>query len=199
MNDSERLYTACLDEGSDAQIDAFESLWRYLYCLAFNMLHSQPGGDALAADCTQLALIKIHRSLGQCQDPKRFRSWAAQILRRTVIDELRRPDHARRADMPGDDHHTLRVLSAETLVEINDLQALLRAAIASAALSDRSRRVIVGRYFNEQSDHILAQAESQYSGKTVLPSQIQVTRAKNLVKLRSDTSLMARLRELIDT
>jgi hypothetical protein len=32
----------------------------------------------------------------------------------------------------------------------------------------------------------------------VLPSHIQVTRAKNLSKLRGDTALLARLRELLE-
>ena len=36
------------------------------------------------------------------------------------------------------------------------------------------------------------------AGQPVLPSHIQVTRAKNLAKLRSDAALLERLRELLE-
>ncbi len=103
--DSQSLYTACADDGSDAQIDAFEVLWGDLYRIAYTMLYDRPGGDALAADCAQAALIKIYRNLAQCRNPAAFREWAAQVLRRVVIDELRRPEHARRAALPENSDH----------------------------------------------------------------------------------------------
>jgi hypothetical protein len=58
--------------------------------------------------------------------------------------------------------------------------------------------VVVGRYFDEQPDEALARTESDLAGQTVLPSHIQVTRAKNLAKLRGDTALLEQLRELLE-
>ena len=196
--DSQTLFAACADEGSDAQIDAFESLWGDLYRIAYAMLYDRPGGDALAADCAQAALIKVHRNLAQCRNPAAFREWAAQVVRRVVIDELRRPEHARRAALPEDDDHHPALATPPAPPASEDLRALLLAAIEQGPLSDRSRRVVLGRYFDEQPDEVLARAESALSGQEVLPSHIQVTRAKNLSKLRGDTALLARLRELLE-
>jgi RNA polymerase sigma factor (sigma-70 family) len=196
--DSQTLFAACADEGSDAQIDAFESLWGDLYRIAYAMLHDRPGGDALAADCAQAALIKVHRNLAQCRNPAAFREWAAQVVRRVVIDELRRPEHARRAALPEDDDHSPALATPPTAPPSEDLRTLLLAAIEHGPLSERSRRVVLGRYFDEQPDEALARTESELVGQEVLPSHIQVTRAKNLSKLRGDTALLARLRELLE-
>jgi RNA polymerase sigma factor (sigma-70 family) len=196
--DSPSLYAACANDGSAAQIDAFESLWGDMYRIAYAMLRDRPGGDALAADCAQNALIKVHRNLTQCRNPAAFREWAAQVVRRVVIDELRRPEHARRAALPDSDDHGPAFVAPPVTAPSDDLRALLLAAIEHGPLSDRSRRVVLGRYFGEQPDEALAQTESALAGQEVLPSHIQVTRAKNLSKLRSDAALLARLRELLE-
>jgi RNA polymerase sigma factor (sigma-70 family) len=196
--DSQSLYAACGADGSDAQIDAFEVLWSELYRIAYTMLRDRPGGDALAADCAQAALIKVYRNLAQCRNPAAFREWAAQVLRRVVIDELRRPEHARRAALPENGDHSAMLAAPPLLPSDADLRATLLSAIERGPLSDRSRRVVVGRYFDEQPDEALARTESDLTGQTVLPSHIQVTRAKNLSKLRGDTTLLERLRELLE-
>ncbi len=195
--DSQSLYAACGQDGSTAQTDAFGRIWDDLYRIAYRMLHERPGGDALAADCAQQALIKIHRNLAQCRNPAAFREWAAQVLRRVVLDELRRPEHARRVPLPEDDAHSAWLAAPEP-PPAGDLRALLLAAIERGPLSERSRRVVVGRYFHEQTDEALAQAESYGSPQPVLPSHIQVTRAKNLAKLRGDRALLERLREALE-
>ncbi len=196
--DSQSLYAACADDGSDAQIDAFEVLWGDLYRIAYTMLYDRPGGDALAADCAQAALIKIYRNLAQCRNPAAFREWAAQVLRRVVIDELRRPEHARRVALPENGDHSAMIAAPPTPMPDADLRTTLLTAIERGPLSDRSRRVVVGRYFNEQPDETLARTESDLAGQTVLPSHIQVTRAKNLAKLRGDAALLELLRDLIE-
>ncbi len=187
------LYTACAAEGSDAQRAAFTTLWAQLYRIAYAMVHSYPDPEALAADCTQIALIKVHRSLAQCDNPERFTSWAAQILRRTVLDEIRRPALRRRAALP-DDGVGLPTVEAPAPPN-GDLRATLLAAINDGRLSARSQRVVIGRYFADTADEALAQAESRLADQPVLPSHIQVTRAKNLAKLRADPGLMEQLRE----
>ena len=196
-NDSETLYRACVQDGSDAQIDAFTTLWGQVYRITYGMLHSYPDGAALAADCAQTALIKIHRNLAQCNDPQTFRAWAAQIARRSVLDLVRQAAARRTARL--DDHETpppaLQVAPPD---DADDLHTLLLRVIQHGPLSDRSQRVVLGRFFDEQSDDALALAESERSGQSILPSHIQVTRSKNLSKLRADPLLLAHLRTLVE-
>lgn len=192
------LYAACRQDGSEAQRDAFATLWPQLYRIAWAMLRNQADGEALAHDCTQTALIKIHQRIESCTNPASFRAWANQIVRRTVLDELRRPEHARRVTLP-DDHDeaaTWLVAPPDAIAPI-DLRGILLDVVQRGPLSARSRRVVIGRYFSEQSDELLAQAESAESGQQVLPSHIQVTRAKDLAALRRDPELLERLRELL--
>lgn len=161
------------------------------------MLWGRTEGDALAQDCVQKALIKIHASLAHCQSPGAFREWAAQILRRVVLDELRRPEYRRLVPLPDEEEHTPWLASTELLVGSPDLQTLLRRVIAEGPLSVRSRRVVIGRYLDDQTDEALARQESAHAGQAVLPSHIQVTRAKNLSALRRDTALLDRLRVML--
>jgi RNA polymerase sigma factor (sigma-70 family) len=194
--DNQSLYEACGQEGSDAQSAAFTILWSYVYRIAHAMLDKRPDGAAMAADCTQVALLKIHRNLAQCREPAAFRSWAAQIARRAVIDAVRQQARLQAAPLPIDEdisHQALVVQPPST----NDLRALLLTAIRSGPLSERSQRVVIGRFFDDQPDEALAHAESQLSGDAVLPSHIQVTRAKNLAKLRQNTTLIHQLRDLL--
>ena len=194
MADSLTLYAACQQDGSDAQADAFNLLGTYLLRIARAMLRSRPEGDALAQDCTQLALIKIHRSLDQCRTPIRFREWCGQVVRRVVIDELRRPDQRRVVPLPDDEEHVPWLASEDLLTGAVDLHALLQEVIARGPMSERSRRVVAGRYFQEQPDEMLAAEEARLAGQPVLPSHIQVTRAKNINALRKDPALLERLR-----
>lgn len=195
--DDEQLFAACAVDGSPEQAAAFSALWPAIYRVAYAMLARYPDADALAADCAQTALIKIHRNLATCRTPERFRSWCFQITRRTVLDELRRPDLARRVAFPTDDAAT-PTAPPLALPDDESLRTTLWHAVSAGPLSPRSRRVVIGRYFDEQSDEALARGESAPDTAPVLPSHIQVTRAKNLAKLRADAGLMARLRQLLD-
>jgi RNA polymerase sigma factor (sigma-70 family) len=195
--DSVELYSAIQSPNTEAQRTAFEVLSVQLLRIARSMLREQPDGDDLAEDCVQMALIKIRHNLAQCRNPAAFREWAAQVLRRIVIDELRRPEYRRRASLPDDDHPDWQAAPQQSL-STDDLHTLLLDVIEHGPLSDRSRRVVIGRYFEEQPDEALARVESERSGQTVLPSHIQVTRAKNLAALRRDAALVERLRELLD-
>lgn len=192
------LYAACRHENSPEQTQAFTILWNYLYRITYTMVYNRVDPEALATECTQQALIKIHRNMEQCHSPEQFRSWAAQITRRTVIDELRKSAHTRRATLTEESATVSQTEAIPLPEETHNLHTLLRKAITEGPLSERSQRVVLGRYFDEQTDETLAQIESSQSGKTVLPSHIQVTRAKNLAKLRTDTALLERLRDFID-
>lgn len=197
--DDTALYHACRSEGSAAQSDAFAAIWRQFYRIAWAMLRGQPDADALATDCAQLALIKLHQRIDTCTNPAAFRAWANQIVRRTVLDELRRPERARRVPLPDDHDEAAAWLAAPPdAPPPEDLRALLRDAVERGPLSPRSRRVVIGRYFDERPDEALAAHEAALGGQPVLPSHIQVTRAKDLAALRRDAPLLARLRDFLD-
>ena len=192
------LYTACRQDGSQAQTDAFASLWAPLYRIAWAMLRSQNDGESLAHDCTQMALIKIYQRIDSCTNPASFRAWANQILRRTVLDELRRPEHARRVTLPDDhDEAAAWLIAPPDAPDPTDLRGVLLDVVQRGPLSARSRRVVLGRYFQEQTDEELALAENAGDEQRVLPSHIQVTRAKDLAALRRDPALLNQLRDLL--
>jgi RNA polymerase sigma factor (sigma-70 family) len=197
--DDTALYEACQREGSGDQADAFGTIWRQFYRIAHAMLRVQPDADALATDCAQLALIKLHQRLDTCANPAAFRAWANQIVRRTVLDELRRPERARRVPLPDDHDEAAAWLAAPPdAPPPDDLRALLRDAVERGPLSPRSRRVVIGRYFDDRPDETLAALESALGAGGVLPSHIQVTRAKDLAALRRDAALLDRLRDFVD-
>jgi RNA polymerase sigma factor (sigma-70 family) len=199
MERSDReLYNACRHPNPHIQSEAYTLLWQQLYRIAWAMLREQSEGEALAHDCTQTALIKINQRLESCQNPDSFRAWANQVLRRTVIDELRRPEHSRKLALPDDHDEAANWLVAPTeLLHTNDLRNFLYEIIQNGPLSARSRRVVLGRYFEEKNDEQLSALESQQSQQPVLPSHIQVTRAKDLAALRRDPAILNRLRELL--
>jgi RNA polymerase sigma factor (sigma-70 family) len=198
MLDDRTLYVACQQDGTDIQVDAFKQLWSHLYRIAYAMLHAHRDPASLASDCTQTSLIKVHRNLEQCRNPAVFREWAAQIVRRVVLDELRRPEYRRQTGLSLDDEHAPWVATAQQLTDVTDARALLQEVILHGPLSERSQRVVIGRYFEEQTDEVLARVETQRAGQAIRPSHIQVTRAKNLAALRRDPALLTRLRELLD-
>lgn len=186
--DDARLYdAACGRHGLVEQEQAFRLLWEHLFRIAYLMLRHKPDPDMLAADCAQEALIKIDRNLARCQKPESFRAWAARIVRNNVLDLLRRTH----LEDPLPAH--IPVPPPEVRL---DLRALLEWALHEAGLSERSRRVVIGRFLDEQTDEALAAEESRLSGETIRPSHIQVTRSKNLAKLRGNDDLLNLLRDL---
>ena len=196
--DDQALYDACQQNGSAAQADAYALISGLLYRTAYAMLHDYPDADMIAQDCMQKALIKIHHNLLQCHDPSVFRAWCKQVARRVVLDELRRPDYRRRAALEEAEHMAWAA-DAELLRTATDLRALLLEVITTGPLSSRSRRVVLGRFFEEQRDEALARIESELAGREVRPSHIQVTRTKNLAALRQDPGLLDRLEDLLDS
>lgn len=180
--ESTALHAACGSPDTAVQTAAYHILWRYLYRVAAAMTHSQPDGDALAQDCAQRALLRVHQQYDRCDEPKAFRVWARRIVCNLVIDDLRRRQRLQPLPDSGPElAHPARVES-EVLGEITAVA--LRQLLAQAPISDRSRRVVIGRYLDNSDDETLAQTESQLASSEVLPSHIQVTRAKNIAKLR---------------
>ncbi|MFN8485755.1 MAG: RNA polymerase sigma factor [Anaerolineae bacterium] len=195
LTDSVDLYNALRQGDRPAQEAAYRALWPYLLRVATQVTRDQPDADALAQDCAQAALVKIHASLHEVHEPAAFKAWARRITTSRAIDELRK---RRRLEVAADDDDDeSRELPApdETprVDAVLDEDELTRA-IRRAPISDRSRRVVVGRYIEDRPDEELAQVEGALLGQTVLPSHIQVTRAKDIDKLRHWEPLRALLR-----
>ncbi len=87
--DPRKLYQACRS-GGPGQADAFQSLGRYLYQVAYNLVRDRPQLHDLAEDCTQEALVTIWQSLASLDDPERFLAWSARIVINKVYDACRR-------------------------------------------------------------------------------------------------------------
>ena len=188
MLDSAALYQLCGSEDSAEKTRGYESLWPYLFTIAQNVVRDQPNADALAQDCAQKALIRIHEKLDECREPAAFRTWSRRIVSHIAIDELRR---RKRLTFNIDaDESTLQLEAPaaeqpEIVVEADSTEANLLALLDESPMSARSRRVVLGRYFEEQPDEMLAARESELAGKVVRPNHIQVTRAKNIAKLKT--------------
>lgn len=180
------LYDACRSDAREERGEAYRWLWDYLYRVCSYMLSDRVDGDAMAQDAAQTAMIKIHGRMDRCREPAAFIAWSRRIASHAAIDLIRRD--RRQQPLPDPESGRLpaaaRVASPAAAV-ISSLDAVaLRALIEQAPLSNRSRRVVIGRYLDDRPDTQLAPDESYRSGKTVLPSHIQVTRSKNLAKLR---------------
>lgn len=194
--DSETLFTACGSSDTAVQAAAYQSLWTYLYRVAGHVADRQPDRDALAQDCAQQALIRIHQQRHTCAEPKAFRSWARRIVTNLVIDELRRRQRLQPISETAETY--LQAAGDVSLEEVtlDDLtENTLRQMLNAAPISGRSRRVVIGRYLDNQPDEALAAAESELAQKEIRPSHIQVTRAKNIAKLRRWEALRQLLQE----
>lgn len=184
--DSADLFNACGSADTAVQAAAYRELWTYLYRVAWHMTSRQPDQEALAQDCAQRALVRIHQQRLRCQEPKAFHAWSRRIVSNLVIDELRR--RQRLQPLPDSESKRLPPLSPTANPESKTLGRLtavaLRQLLNQAPISDRSRRVVIGRYLDDHDDEQLAQIESELAGEAVLPSHVQVTRSKNIGKLR---------------
>jgi len=88
--DSTTWFTACQNTDPQVQASAYTALFAYLSRAALHILFDQPEAEALAQDCAQIALIRVHQRLDDCREPAAFRTWARQIVAHLAIDTLRR-------------------------------------------------------------------------------------------------------------
>lgn len=192
--DSAVWYGDCQSPERQKQAAAYEALFAYLSRAALLIVREQPEPESLAQDCAQEALIRIHEQLDACRNPNAFRTWSRQIVSNLAIDTLRRRSKLTFAvedemlSLVGEtaEHRP----SPESEIETADYASALYTTITQAPISDQSRRVVTGRYLKELPDEPLAARESELAGKTVLPSHIQVTRSKNMTKLRKYQPLL---------
>lgn len=201
FEDSAVLYAACRGEDRALQTAAYQTLWSYLLKIALYMMRDKRDAEDLAADCAQIALVRIHDRLEECNNPAAFRSWARRIVSNIVIDDLRRRgrlvvwvDEQEEAASPAEYLIDRGQSVAETVIQHDGLEEL-RQLLDHAPISERSRRTIIGRYLDDIPDEQLAQVESEIAQKQVRPSNVQVTRSKNISKLRKWEMLQAFLIE----
>ncbi len=196
--ESAALYRGCASLEPETQTAASTALWDYLYRVARQITYDQPGADALAQDCAQTALVRIHARLNECREPAAFRVWAKRIVSRLAIDELRRRKRLLPLEKDGilqpvqpssDETRPPEQITTET-ISLRELHTLL----SHAPISPRSRRVVIGRYLEDKTDEALSQIESEIAGREIRPSHIQVTRSKNMTKLRGWEPLLTYLR-----
>ncbi len=185
MIESTELYAACRSDDPTQQTAGYQALWDYLYRVTYNVVRDQPSADALAQESAQKAIVKIYRQIETCRSAAAFKSWSRTIASRLAIDELR----ARKrvvfnldeiAEYGAADSST----GPEKLIGNRSLAQDVRELLQHAPISDRSYRVIKGRYLDEVSDEEIASAESKLAKQEVLPYHVQVTRSKNISKLR---------------
>ena len=203
MISDRELYFALYKEGSDRQRVAFEALYQELYAIAFYMLQSSSFSEpnALAQDCTQEAVVKIWQHLATCEQPDAFRSWAKRILRNHTLNEITR---LKRRHEESLEQQTLNAVTdprptpSATFGKLERYNTILDL-IAAAPLSDRSRYVILAKYLLQMGEEEIAQGVSAREGAVVLPSHVQVTRAKNFKKIYSDPHLLEQFADLQDS
>lgn len=185
-SDSRELYYACRFGTAQEQQAAYEILWPYLVRVTLQVLYDQADAESLAQECAQRALIRVYKRIADCREPTAFRTWVRRIGGNLAIDELRRRKRLlplesvkepAASDVPG-------TIDMETAVSQTLNSTQLRQLLNSSPMSERSRRLVIGRFLDDLPDEILAQYESDLADKVVRPSHIQVTRAKNIAKLR---------------
>jgi RNA polymerase sigma factor (sigma-70 family) len=178
--DSIALYDACRSQDLYLQSSAYEALWKYLYSRILYLLGSQPNAEKVAEDCCQDALIRIHERLGEVRESIAFLGWARRIAINLAKDELKK-----RKRLSSLDDIEQSIASADFIEYDRNNEDELSRLINLAPISSLSRRVVIGRYLNDQLDEELAALESTDEINRVLPSHIQVTRSKNIAKLRT--------------
>ena len=201
--DSSDLYAACARTDPVLRESAYKKLWEYLFRVVLNYVFDQPDAEAVAQDCAQEALIRIHDHFQECHSPDSFLAWARKIASHLAIDELRRnrrlisfEDMQEGSEEAG--HLSREEATPAEISEANIQFSNLRTLLEHAPMSDRSRRVVIGRYLDELPDERLAQIESRLAEQTVLPSHIQVTRTKDIARLRDFQPLHVLLSRAVD-
>ncbi|MCB9431270.1 MAG: RNA polymerase sigma factor [Ardenticatenaceae bacterium] len=178
--ESSELYAGCLSEETAVCNEAYRVLWHILYRVAFAMMH---GNEMVAEGYAQKSIERVFSKIDSCESPDKFVAWAQRLTRNLILDELRREKRLVEWEDgydPPEPNGSLemQVLSAISVEEWRNL-------LLQAPLSDRSQRVVIGRFLDDEEDEQLSQIESDLSQTEVRPNHIQATRSKNLSKLKA--------------
>jgi len=80
---------------------AFEELVRIHGRTLFARLYLETGDAHRAEDLAQEAMLSAWRSIGQLQDPRRFRPWLLSVARSVLLDAARRESRKKRETSRG--------------------------------------------------------------------------------------------------
>lgn len=177
--DSRELYVGCVSAETAVRNEAYRALWAILFGVAFAMTH---GNDMLAEGYAQKSIERVFHKIASCESPEAFIGWAQRLTRNLILDELRRDKRLVEWDDDYDPPEAGESLEAEVLEAISVEE--WRRLLWRAPLSDRSRRVVIGRFLDDEEDEQLSLVESRLAQSVVRPSHLQATRSKNLSKLK---------------
>lgn len=186
--DSVTLYAGCTSNDPAQQSEAYEQLYAYLYRVALRVVRAQPDPEALAQDCAQKAVIRVYKKIETCNGPESFKGWSRKIAFNEGIDVLRKRERLydltdEEGNVRPEAEEKAQTVLPEQVVQASSRDEMLRTLLLQAPISDRSKRVVIGRIVDDHDDTYLAAVESELVGSLVKTSHIQVTRSKNLKKL----------------
>lgn len=139
MNPIEPLATAARQGDGDALRLLIETLWPYLFRVAFGITHNRQ----IAEDSTQEACASILRSIASLKRPSSVKTWATHI----VVREAR---HATKRERS--------LLLIESSREESAISEKIDIARALSRLSVMERELVVLRYFADLDSKEIAQA-----------------------------------------
>lgn len=176
--DSSELYARCLSDDPNVRNVAYHELWQILFKVAFAMVYDEMRAEGYA----QKGIERVFQKIDSCEEPARFVGWAKRLTQNLILDEWRREKRLVEWEDDYDPPEFGGSLEEEVLMAISLEE--WRVLLHQAPLSDRSRRVVIGRFLDDAGDEMLSQVESVLSQSVVRPSHIQATRSKNLSKLK---------------
>ena len=157
-------------------LDAFGALVRRYEAMAVRVA-AVVGGSAGAEDAAQEAFVRAYRSLHQFDVARPFRPWLSRIVANAAKNRVR-----------GEQRHAQLALRVPREVDVSDsvadvLDATARQeAVANALtrLSERDRLVIAYRWFEDMSEHEIADALG------VRPGTVKSRLSRAMARLRTE-------------
>ncbi|MEM9176919.1 MAG: RNA polymerase sigma factor [Myxococcota bacterium] len=166
----EERWSEWMTRAQQGDRESYASLLAELSTVIESFLRVRFGSATFVEDCAQDALLSIHRSMGS-YDPKRpFRPWLFAIVRRRVVDELRR-----RA--PASEREAKRA-EAAALGPTGQVERALDGAKLLARLSPDYRDALVWTKF---AGYSIAEA-AEMAGVSQVAMKTRVSRAVRAVR-----------------
>jgi RNA polymerase sigma factor (sigma-70 family) len=193
---AKNLYQALLSEHLQDRENAYNELWKYLFRFAFNYITAQEITEnmamSLAEECTQDALLNIHRNLKKVTTPTVFLAYAMTTVKRECLHTLERIAIKEKHEVSPDDLvkelglnddldiENLFSLPLSTSVElVNVLLECLMEALTRLKNKDWSTGIIL-KFFSGCNDKMIGEIlHLSYSN-------VQTMRSRALEELRKD-------------
>jgi RNA polymerase sigma-70 factor (ECF subfamily) len=163
---------------------AFETLFRKYQIYAYNVSLGLLGNPEDAADVTQEAFLRVHRSMGQFRGDASFSTWLYRVVVNLCLTELRRRQRNRsdsleelslegRVPLEGEPAD-----APEAALELGEERALVQRVLRT--LPEEYRAVLVLRHFQQ-----LAYSEiADVLGITLSTVKTHLHRARRMFKDR---------------